>query len=176
MTIGQEWSTIVKAFTINELSIEEKEKLFESQKSKDSSDTSKLKRYTCDALKTNKEEFLKIYEEFKNPNNEQSTTVKEALKAGWLSTVHEDWLLELKPKYFTDIVEASKNLKGDHLEFFAIHLEPIDDDLEATIKGYEGIKLEGEKFDKLKRDFLKIIDNLKRRRRAYAKFEEKANL
>ena len=61
MTIGQEWTAVVKAFSIKELSIEEKEKLFELQKSKDSSDTSKLKRYTCDALKANKEEFLKIY-------------------------------------------------------------------------------------------------------------------
>lgn len=62
------------------------------------------------------------------------------------------------------------------MEFFAINLEPNDDDLEGTIEGYQSIKLEGEKFDKIKRDFLKIIDNLKRRIRAYALFEQKSKL
>ena len=28
-------------------------------------------------------------------------------------------------------------------------MEPIDDDLEGIIKGYEGLKLVGEKFDKI---------------------------
>jgi hypothetical protein len=71
---------------------------------------------------------------------------------------------------------VANKLKGDHLEFFAINLEPNDDDLEGTIEGYQSIKLEGEKFDKIKRDFLKIIDNLKRRIRAYALFEQKSKL
>lgn len=66
MTVVQEWSTVVGAFTLKDLTIEQKEELFASQKQKDSSDTAKLKRYTCDSLKATKEEFLKTYEDFKS--------------------------------------------------------------------------------------------------------------
>lgn len=55
-------------------------------------------------------------------------------------------------------------------------LEPIDDDLEGTIQGYQSFKLVGEKFDKINRNILKIIDQLKRRGRAYALFLEKSKL
>jgi hypothetical protein len=51
MTVGQKWSTVVKAFTLPDLSIEEKEAIFEAQKIEDPSDTAKNKRFTCDALK-----------------------------------------------------------------------------------------------------------------------------
>ena len=90
MTVGQEWATIVKSFTLNDLSTEQKEKMFESQKSKDPSDTSKLKRHTCDALKANKEQFIKIYEDFKNPEVDNSIAVKNAMADGWLNRVHAD--------------------------------------------------------------------------------------
>lgn len=70
----------------------------------------------------------------------------------------------------------AKVLKGDHLEFFVDSLEPIDDDLEGTIAGYQSFKLEGEKYDKINRGILKIIDHLKRRGKAYALFNEKSKL
>ena len=54
MTIGQQWATVVKAFTLHDLSPEEKEKIFEEQRFIDNSDTAKLKRATCDALKASK--------------------------------------------------------------------------------------------------------------------------
>jgi hypothetical protein len=51
MTVGQKWSTVVKAFTLPDLTIEQKEAIFEAQKALDPSDTAKNKRFTCDALK-----------------------------------------------------------------------------------------------------------------------------
>ena len=57
-----------------------------------------------------------------------------------------------------------------------VELEPIDDDLEGTIVGYQSVKLEGDKFDKINREILKIIDHLKRRQKAYALFEAQASL
>lgn len=66
MTVGQKWSTVVKAFTLKTLTIEEKEALFESQRLEDPTDTAKNKRFTCDSLKATKEEFEKIYESFKD--------------------------------------------------------------------------------------------------------------
>jgi hypothetical protein len=57
MTVGQQWSTVVKAFTIKDLSIEEKEKIFQEQAARDPSDTAKNYRLTCDGLKASKEEF-----------------------------------------------------------------------------------------------------------------------
>ena len=64
-------------------------------------------------------------------------------------------------------------MSGDHLGFFATNLEPIDDDLEGTIQGYESVKLEGEQFDKVNRDFLKMIDTLNRRNKCYGRFERR---
>lgn len=55
-------------------------------------------------------------------------------------------------------------------------MEPIDDDLEGTIAGYQSVKLEGEKYDKINREILKIIDMLKRRSKAYKLFEQKSKL
>lgn len=178
MTIGQEWHTIVKAFTLNDMPEEEKEALFKTQNEKDSSDTAKLKRYTCDAIKGNKEEFLKIYDQFKDAAKceEQSIAVKNAIADGWGSEVHAADLLELKPTYFKDIKQVSDKLKGDHFEFFVTTLQPSDDDLQGTIAGYKSIKLEGGKFDKINRDMLKMIDNLERRVRAYNLFKQKSKL
>ena len=68
-------------------------------------------------------------------------------------------------------------MSGDHLEVFYSSLAPIDDDLDGQITEFEKIKFNNPKFDKNQRDILKMIDNLKRRRRAYALWEEgKANL
>ena len=68
-------------------------------------------------------------------------------------------------------------MSGDHLEVFYSSLAPIDDDLYGQITELEKLKLYNPKFDKNQRDILKMIDNLKRRRRAYALWEEeKANL
>lgn len=55
MSIGQKWSTVVKIFASNKWTIEEKEALFEDVKKEDSTDTSKNKRFTCDALKSSEE-------------------------------------------------------------------------------------------------------------------------
>jgi hypothetical protein len=51
MTVGQQWTAVVKAFTLNDLTIEEKEAIFEAQRQRDPSDTAKNKRFTCDSLK-----------------------------------------------------------------------------------------------------------------------------
>lgn len=55
-------------------------------------------------------------------------------------------------------------------------LEPIDDDLESTIEGYKSVKLEGEKYDKVNKNILKIIDTLQRRKRAYDLFLKNKNV
>ena len=88
MTIGQQWGTVVKAFTLECLSLDEKEDMFEHQKKLDNSDTSKLKRATCNALKANREQFDKIYQSFKDPKNEQSITYKRAVATGWNHAFH----------------------------------------------------------------------------------------
>ena len=51
MTVGQQWTAVVMAFTLPDLTIEEKEAIFEAQRQRDPSDTAKNKRFTCDALK-----------------------------------------------------------------------------------------------------------------------------
>ena len=57
-------------------------------------------------------------------------------------------------------------LDGDHYELFYENLAPIDDDLEWQIAEFEKIKFPEGK-DKNERDILKIIDDLKRRLKAY---------
>jgi hypothetical protein len=53
LTVGQRWRIVSKAFTINDLTIDQKEELFEQQKKIDPSDTAKRYRYICDGLKSN---------------------------------------------------------------------------------------------------------------------------
>lgn len=75
---------------MKDLSEEEKQNLFKKQLEKDSSDTAKLHRKTCDALKANKEEFMKIYNSFKSPEDAKntSTTAKQYICRGWNNNVH----------------------------------------------------------------------------------------
>ena len=89
MTVGQQWSTIAKAFTLKDLSLEEKEKLFEEQAKRDPSDTAKNYRFTCDGLKANKEEFEKIYNSFKVKDPAVSITNKNYLANGWNHHCHD---------------------------------------------------------------------------------------
>ena len=89
---------------------------------------------------------------------------------------HLEELLEIKKTFFTEISEAAELIKNDHLEFFVMKLEPIDDDLESTIEGYKSVKLEGEKYDKVNKNILKIIDTLQRRKRAYDLFLKNKNV
>jgi hypothetical protein len=57
MTVGQEWTTVLKAFRLNNWTNEEKNAFFEAQRVKDPSDTAKNHRFTCDSLIASKEEF-----------------------------------------------------------------------------------------------------------------------
>lgn len=58
-------------------------------------------------------------------------------------------------------------LDGDHYSVFYNNFEPIDDDLEGNISLYEEITFpEGKELHS--RNILKIIDDLKRRQRAYS--------
>ena len=118
MTVGQKWSTISKAFTIKSLSIEEKEALFESQKQEDPSDTAKKYRHTCDGLKSNEEEFEKIYESFRSKDKANSVSVKESIAAGWNHPFHKERLMKYRERYFKDVQELMNVLDGDHYELF----------------------------------------------------------
>lgn len=109
-------------------------------------------------------------------NNTTSITNKHYLASGWNNQCHAEWLIEYKPRYFADIINASKTLEGDHLEAFYSGLAPIDDDLDGQIEGFEKIKFDNNKLDKNQRDILKMIDNLKRRRRAYLLWAQQPNL
>jgi hypothetical protein len=57
-------------------------------------------------------------------------------------------------------------LSGDHYEVFYESFQPIDDDLAHHIAEYEKLKFPAGK-DKHSRDILKIIDDLRRRLKAY---------
>lgn len=166
MTVGQRWSTVVKAFTLPKLSIEEKEAIFEAQKALDPSDTAKNKRFTCDALKATEEEFEKIYESFKDPESKYSIAVKNSIASGWNHEYHAERLAKYRDRYFEDIGKLADVLAGDHFEVFYESFQPIDDDLLSHIDRYSKINFPAGK-DKHTRDILKIIDNLKRRQRAY---------
>lgn len=175
MTVGQKWSAVVKAFTLKDLSLEEKEAIFEAQRIEDPSDTAKNKRFTVDSLKATKEEFEKIYLTFHDKENKHSVAVKNSIAAGWNHHYHAEWLLEYRDRYFEDIQKLSEVLSGDHLEVFYDNFQPIDDDLAYHIEKYEKIVFPAGK-DKHTRDLLKIVDNLKRRLNAYKLYTPAAAL
>jgi hypothetical protein len=166
MTVGQRWSTVVKAFTLPTLTIEEKEAIFDAQKALDPSDTAKNKRFTCDALKATEEEFEKIYESFKDPDSKYSIAIKNSIASGWNHDYHAERLAKYNDRYFEDVEKLAGVLAGDHFEVFYESFQPIDDDLLTHIERYSKITFPAGK-DKHTRDILKIIDNLKRRQRAY---------
>jgi hypothetical protein len=166
MTLGQRWSTVVKAFTLPDLSLEQKEAIFEAQRLKDPSDTAKNKRLTCDALKATEEEFENIYTSFHDKDTKYSIANKNSIASGWNHDYHADRLAKYRDRYFEDIEKLADVLAGDHYEVFYESFQPIDDDLLYHIERYEKINFPQGK-DKHSRDILKIIDNLKRRQRAY---------
>ncbi len=86
--------------------------------------------------------------------------------------VHQKWLLELKKHLFKDIQANAPRLSSEHLEILYNGLEPIDDDLEGTIKGLQSIELEGAKYAKINRDLKGAIDDLQKRVKAYALFKQ----
>ncbi len=120
----------------------------------------------------NKEQFEKIYNQFKDNQSELSITVKESMSSGWNDKAHSDWLLEYRDRYFSDIPKVASALEGDHFTLFYENLQPIDDDLEYQIKRYEEIKLEEGKLDKHIVYIKKIVDQLKRRAKAYKLYQQ----
>jgi hypothetical protein len=123
-------------------------------------------------LIANKEQFEKIYNQFKDNQSELSITVKESMSSGWNDKAHSDWLLEYRDRYFSDIPKVASALEGDHFTLFYENLQPIDDDLEYQIKRYEEIKLEEGKLDKHIVYIKKIVDQLKRRAKAYKLYQQ----
>jgi hypothetical protein len=166
MTVGQKWSTVVKAFTLPDLTIEQKEAIFEAQKALDPSDTAKNKRFTCDALKATEEEFEAIYESFKDPETKHSIAVKNSIASGWNHEHHSERLATYRDRYFDDVSKLAEKLAGDHFQVFYVSFQPIDDNLLYHVERYKKISFPEGK-DKHSRDILKIIDNLERRYRAY---------
>lgn len=103
MTIGQKWRAVVKAFTMNSLSLEEKEAIFEAQQKEDPSDTAKKYRYTCNGLKASEAEFEEIYQSFKTKDTKTSVSTKGSIAAGWNDEYHRDRLLQYRERYFKDV-------------------------------------------------------------------------
>ena len=107
-----------------------------------------------------------IYERFKEMN--ESISVKTSYAEGWNSSVHLTELVNrFKPQIFQDIPTLSKTLSLSHFMFFYTNLAPIDDNLSATIAGYEGIKLAGTEFIGHMNNIRKIIDGYKLRQVLY---------
>ena len=100
MTLGQKWAVVMNAFTLPDLSREEKEAYFTAQQQLDNSDVAKNNRLTCDVLLSTEEEYENFYLSFIDPNNKYSTTVKESLASGWNHPVHAERLKKYKARYF----------------------------------------------------------------------------
>ena len=155
------------------LTMEQKEALFAAQHTLDPSDTAKKHRHTCDGLKATEEEFQKIYESFRVGDKKVSVAVKEYIASGWNHPYHKERLLKYRARYFKDVQDLITVLDGDHYECFYDNLAPIDDDLESQIAEFQKIKLPEGK-DKNSRDILKMVDNLKRRNKAYQLYAKAA--
>lgn len=120
-TIGQQWSTVVKAFTLTDLTLEEKEKLFADQEKIDSSDTAKNNRRTCDSLKSTDEEYEAIYNSYKN-DGELSLKQRTHSINGWNTSYHNDRLEKYRERYFKDLPIVAKELNYDNAVLFLENL------------------------------------------------------
>ena len=92
--------------------------------------------------------------------------VKRSIAAGWNHSYHKQRLLKYRDRYFKDVQGLLGVLEGDHYETFYENFEPIDDDLNYLIQEYQKLSVPAGK-ERHARDILKIVDNLKRRQRAY---------
>lgn len=81
-TLGQQWSTVIKAYTLADLTPEEKEAIFADQEKIDPSDTAKNNRKTVEALRSTPEEYEQIYESYKK-DSELSMKQKTHSIRGW---------------------------------------------------------------------------------------------
>ena len=96
MSVGQKWRAVAKAFTLKDLTLEQKEALFDQQKALDSSDTAKRYRYLCDSLKSTEEEYEKIYLNFISKDCKHSVTLKGSIASGWNHPYHKDRLVKYR--------------------------------------------------------------------------------
>ncbi len=134
MTIGQQWRAVVKAHTLKSITDEDKQKLFDKQAEVDKSDTQKGHKLTCEAMKANKEEFLKLYESYLDKNNKLSASLKRSSMSGWNNKIHEDWLeAEYLDRFFNDLPAAAENLDPDAAIMLVEYLTPNIKDLKKLI-------------------------------------------
>ena len=166
-TIGQQWSTVVKAFTLNDLPLEEKERIYEAQFKIDASDTSKTHRKTIDALRSTPEEFDTLYESYKAEGGE-SLKQKQHSTSGWNHYFHEERLKNYRERFFKDLPNVSKNLSYDLAVNFLESAQPDLDDVDETLKHYEDVLPHLQDVDYMHLEARKAIDNLKMRSRTYA--------
>jgi hypothetical protein len=173
MSVGQQWSAVVKAHTLSYFSDEQKEEIFGRQAKVDTSDTQKGKKLTCEALRANKEQFDKLYEAFKDPKNEQATSLKRASMSGWNSAVHLDWIeKEYVKRFFQDIPTVAESLNADAAINFLNSLQPCTDDLKTLIASYQELIPKLEKYERVATEAKQNLDVLERRQRAYEFFEQ----
>lgn len=132
-TIGQQWSTVVKAFTLPDLAIEEKEALFADQEKLDPSDTAKNHRKTVDGLRSTPEEFEQIYESFKK-DSDLSLKQKTHLMRGWNHPYHNDRLVQYRERFFKDLPLIATALNYDNAVQFLEGVEPSLEDTGATLE------------------------------------------
>ncbi len=92
--------------------------------------------------------------------------MKRSIAAGWNHSYHKERLSKYRDRYFKDVQVLVSVLEGDHYEVFYENFEPIDDDLETLIAEFSKLTFPVGK-ERHARDILKIIDNLKRRQKAY---------
>lgn len=63
--------------------------MFEERKKEDPSDTAKRYRFFCDSLKSNEEQFEKIYQSFIEKDCKHSITLKGSIASGWNNACHK---------------------------------------------------------------------------------------
>lgn len=104
MTIGQQWTAVVKAFTLKDWTLEQKEEVFTKQSQVDSSDTMKSKRISCDSLKSTDEEADKLYASFIDKEDKQSASLRRAAMSHFNSWHHHDRMNQkYYDRYFADV-------------------------------------------------------------------------
>ena len=93
------------------------------------------------------------------------------MAAGWNHSYHQKRLDKYVDRFFDDIEKVADILSGEHFEVFYGSLEPNGDNLAHYIARLEKIKFAAGK-EKHSREVLKMVDQLKRRQRAYNLYEE----
>jgi aminopeptidase N len=171
LTQGNRYSILTKIYADKDFTLEEKQKLLESELEKDKSDEGMRARRKCEAAIPTVENKEKCWKSFLDEETKESDHMLFSGMAGFNSDDQEELLKPYLEKYFDVLADMFKKRSRAYAGEFFVGLRPLDDD--EVLKRFEEMKDKlTDETKTLQKMILEEINNLKRCIRGKAKYIE----